>query len=178
MESSCNYLANPFLALGRKNWLAIGYCCIWCIGLVWSCCHFNNWLSKKKQKEMPKFFNRKNAHNFYLANPFFPLGGLIPFEANSSTCFNTANSSASAARLEGVRHCYQPNECQSNSNMAKLFKQNWHIYIHTLGFASHILDELHAHWPWPLARDQASVVRISRCSKNETQVLSSWKSHG
>lgn len=35
----------------------------------------------------------------YLANPFFPLGGLSPFEANSSTCFNTASSSASAARL-------------------------------------------------------------------------------
>lgn len=38
--------------------------------------------------------------NLYLANPFFPLGGLRPFEANSSTCRSTANSSASAARLE------------------------------------------------------------------------------
>lgn len=34
-----------------------------------------------------------------LEKPFFPLGGLIPFEANSSTCLRTASSSASAPRL-------------------------------------------------------------------------------
>lgn len=176
MGSSRNCLANPFLALGRKNWLgrlAIADCCIWCIGPIWSCCHFNNSLSKKKRKQKPKFFNGKNVHNFYLANPFFPLGGLIPFEANSSTCFNTANSSASAARLEGVRHCYQPKESKVIPTCQN-YLSNWHICIRTLGFASHILDELRAHWPWPLARDQASVARISHYSKNEIQVLSSW----
>lgn len=36
----------------------------------------------------------------YLEKPFFPLGGLTPFEANSSTCLKTASSSANAARLE------------------------------------------------------------------------------
>nr|GMC55054.1 hypothetical protein Iba_chr01eCG3810 [Ipomoea batatas] len=32
-----------------------------------------------------------------LNKPFFPLGGLSPFKANSSTCLKTASSSANAA---------------------------------------------------------------------------------
>lgn len=47
----------------------------------------------------PAFLKVSWITSAYLAKPFFPLGGLSPFEANSSTCFRRDNSSASAARL-------------------------------------------------------------------------------
>lgn len=36
----------------------------------------------------------------HLDKPFLPLGGLIPFAANSSACLRAASSSANAARLD------------------------------------------------------------------------------
>jgi len=69
---------------------------IWTIAILpaW-CCLIYQSLATEKLEKLNKLF----LHSLYLANPFFPRGGLNPFEAKSSTCFNTANSSASAARL-------------------------------------------------------------------------------
>lgn len=47
-----------------------------------------------------KKFYVKDLQRSHLENPFFPFGVLKPFEASSSSCFNTDNSSASAVRLK------------------------------------------------------------------------------
>lgn len=105
----------------------------------------------------------------YLANPFFPLGGLSLFEANSSTCFSTANSSASARRLRSTNKLVRTKSYQgrSDNNYHHILQRNCEFYQeHTLGSVFRIHSRLRGHGPSLRAHGRAIFARTFHCSEN------------